>query len=100
MLVLSLIEEGCDIVRGMLKLCVLLIRCISCECCFVFVCFDAVLHDFRLHEPICDGPEGWRLARIIVRIFSFGRYRLAPLAEFAILDFQIGTVLLVLLLHG
>ncbi len=35
-----------------------------------------------------------------VRIFSIGRYGLAPLAELAILGLQIGFVLGVILLHG
>ncbi len=67
----------------MLVLCVLLSRGISCGRCLVFVCLYAVLHDRRLHERACDGPEGWGLARIAERIFSFGRCELALLAELA-----------------
>ncbi len=35
--------------RRMLELCVLLSRCVSCGRCLVFVCFHAIMHDFRLN---------------------------------------------------
>ena len=75
----------------------------SCGRCLAFVHLHAVLHDRRLHERACDGPEGWGLARIAERIFSFGRWRLALLAGVAILGLllQIGFVsLFVLLVHS
>ena len=81
----------------------LLSRGVGCGCCLVFVCLHASRHYLRLHEWALDGPEGWGLARIAERIFSFGRCRLALLAGVAILGLllRIGFVsLFVLLVHG
>ena len=104
MLVLGLLHEGCVVVRGMLGLCVLLSRGGSCGRCLVFVCLQASRHYLRLHERAYNCPEGWGLARIAERIFSFGRWRLALLAEVNILGIvlQIGllSLLLILLVHG
>ena len=100
---LGLLQEGCAVVRGMLGLCVLLSRGGSCGRCLVFVRLHAVLHDRRLHERAYDCPEGWGLAGIAERIFSFGRWRQALLSGVAILGLllQIGFVsLFVLLVHG
>jgi hypothetical protein len=88
----------------MLGLCVLLSRGGSCGRCLVFVRLHAMLHDRRLHERAYNCPEGWGLARIAERIFSFGRWRLALLAEVNILGLvlQIGllSLLLILLVHS
>ena len=79
----------------MLGLCVLLSRGVSCGRCLAFVRLHAVLHDRRLHERAHDGPEGGGLARIAERIFSFGRWRLALLAEVNILGLVFRLVCLV-----